>query len=115
MSKTDAPAIGDNSMSATARKILRGAVRSLEELDAEARDLNERRRDVYAEVKAKGLNPGIVRMMMRRLAMDPAALEERDATLLAYEAALRTPDPGTAVATRAGGGAREAGADEAGE
>lgn len=108
MSDRQPPVIGDNTIGKEARRILRGAVRSLEALDAEARELNERRRDIYAEVKAKGLNPTVVRMMMRRLAMDPAALAQRDATLLAYEAALQAAESGTPVATRAGAGAGEA-------
>lgn len=89
----DTPAPGHNSVDEEARSALVGVVRKLEVLDAQMRGLNSARADVFREAKNTGLDPSVIRVTLSRRRMDPEALANRDAAVLAYEAALRDLPP----------------------
>jgi uncharacterized protein (UPF0335 family) len=65
-----------------------------ERVQAEKDDLKE----IYAELKAFGLSPKIVRILVRRRAMEKAKRDEEDTLLDLYSKATGTPSPADAEA-----------------
>jgi len=73
---------------AVAAAQLRGVVERIERINAEIDDLNTGKRDVYAEAKASGFEPKIIREVIKLRKMDRDDRQERDAVLNLYLEAL---------------------------
>lgn len=71
-----------------APEMLRQYVERIERLEEEKQALMADIRDVYAEAKGHGLNPKIMRQVVKLRAMDRQELMELDAELETYRAAL---------------------------
>lgn len=69
-------------------------VERIERLIEEITALRQDVREVYAEAKADGHPPEILRAVVKRRAMDPATRQERDALLVIYEAAVGSEEHG---------------------
>lgn len=67
---------------------LRSFVERIERLEEEKAALASDIREVYAELKAMGFDPKIVRQVIRLRKMDRAELQEQEALLDTYMAAL---------------------------
>lgn len=67
---------------------LRNLVARLERLDGEASAINEDKAEVYREAKGAGLDPAIIRQLLRLRKQDPSVRIERNATLSTYMRAL---------------------------
>lgn len=77
---------------------LRLLVERIERIGEEIAGLQEDRRDVYAEAKARGFSPSIIRKVIARRAMKPEDRQMVDAELETYEAALGGGDVADAMA-----------------
>lgn len=71
-----------------APEMLRQYMERIERLEEEKQALMADIRDVYAEAKAHGLNPKIMRQVIKLRSMDKQDLMELDAELETYRAAL---------------------------
>lgn len=80
---------------------LRSVVERIERIEAEVKDLNADKSDIYKEAKSNGLDPKALRAIIAERRKDPTELQELDAMIDLYRGAL-SGDP------RAG--AREGGA-----
>lgn len=87
---TTPPAQGHNSQVMLA-DVVKQYVRRLDNLDEEIKGLNDDKREVYAEAKANGLDPRVLKIVMRRRRQDPAERDEADALVATYERALEAP------------------------
>jgi len=63
-------------------------IERIERLEEEKRALVADIKDVYAEAKANGFEPKIMRQVVRLRSMDPDLLNEQDALLDTYRDAL---------------------------
>lgn len=73
---------------AVAADQLRLFIERIERLYEEVKGLNDDIRDVYAEAKANGYDPKIMRMIVRLRAMESHTRAEQDAVLETYRQAL---------------------------
>lgn len=73
--------------------ILKGFIERVERLEAEKKDIASDIRDVYAEAKGNGLDPKIMRIIIKRRAMDAAERAEQDALVTTYARAIGEPAP----------------------
>ena len=78
-----------------ARALLRDTVKRIENLEAERAELSGLIRDVYAEAKANGLSPKILRQVVRLRKMDAADRAEQDTLRRLYCNSLGMKSPGT--------------------
>ncbi|WOF75336.1 DUF2312 domain-containing protein [Parvibaculaceae bacterium PLY_AMNH_Bact1] len=99
--------IGHNLPNAKLRKFFERLERLQDEIDA----LNGDKSELYAEAKAMGFDPKIMRIVFSRRQQDTAELQEKDAKIALYEEALSgvKKKTGTERATRA----RARGGDDA--
>ena len=67
---------------------LRLFIERIERLYEEVKGINDDIRDVYAEAKATGYDPKIMRMVVRLRAMETHTRQEQDAILETYRQAL---------------------------
>lgn len=67
---------------------LRLLIERIERLEEEKKGIAEDIRDVYAEAKAHGYDPKIMRQVVRLRKMDPSDRAEMEAVLECYKAAL---------------------------
>jgi uncharacterized protein (UPF0335 family) len=63
-------------------------IERIERLEEEKRTLMADIRDVYAEAKATGFDPKIMRQLVKMRAMDRDLLQEQDELLQTYRAAV---------------------------
>ena len=70
---------------------LRLLIERIERLEVEKKGIADDIRDVYAEAKAAGYDPKIMRQIVRLRAMDPNDRSEQDMILDTYRAALGMP------------------------
>ena len=82
------PSKGGNSGAA-----LKGFIERIENLNEEKQAISADVRDVFAEAKGSGFDPKIMRIIMKRRAMDRASREEQDALVATYAHALGEPAP----------------------
>jgi uncharacterized protein (UPF0335 family) len=68
--------------------VLKGFIERVERLEAEKKDIASDVREVYSEAKGNGFDPKIMRILIKRRAMDRAAREEQDALVATYARAL---------------------------
>ncbi len=67
---------------------LRSSIERIERLEEEKAALGGDVREVYSELKSYGLDPKIVRQIVRLRKMDRAEYQEQEALLDVYKAAL---------------------------
>ena len=73
---------------APAPEMLRQYIERIERLEEEKAGLMADIRDVYAEAKGHGLDPKIMRQVIKLRGMDKDSLMEQDAVLELYRSAL---------------------------
>ena len=73
--------------------ILKGFIERVERLEEEKKDIASDIRDVYAEAKSNGLDPKIMRIIIKRRAMAAAERAEQDALVATYARAIGEPAP----------------------
>jgi len=84
-----APAIGHNSgVDNTTAKRLKSFVERIERLEAEIKDLNGDKAEVYAEARGTGFDPKIIREVVKLRKMEEPDRKERDELLELYRSAL---------------------------
>lgn len=75
--------VGDN-----ARPQLKSLISRIENVNEELKALQDDRKEIFAEAKGSGFDPKIMRILIRRRAMDKAERDEQDAVLDLYETAV---------------------------
>ena len=80
--------IGDNGINGTAREKLRSMSRRMDNLDEEAREINEQKKELRAELKALGFDTKAFASARRKLAIDKADREEQEMLEEIYMMAL---------------------------
>ena len=78
--------------STTSAEQLRQYIERVERLEEEKRGLTADIKDVYAEAKATGFEPKIMRQIVKMRAMDRDLLNEQDALLSTYREAVGLPE-----------------------
>ena len=73
---------------ANTSELLRQYVERIERLEEEKSQLSGDIRDLYAEAKGYGLNPKVMRQVIRLRAMDSQERQESDAVLELYRSVL---------------------------
>jgi uncharacterized protein (UPF0335 family) len=73
--------------------ILKGFIERIENLNEEKRAISVDIRDIFAEAEGSGFEPQIMRIVMKRRAMDRAAVQEQDALVTTYAHAIGEPAP----------------------
>jgi uncharacterized protein (UPF0335 family) len=73
--------------------ILKGFIERIERLTEEKKDIARDTRDIYAEAKGNGFDPKIMRIILKRRAMDKAEREEQDTLVATYARSLGEPVP----------------------
>ena len=76
------------SLGGNAQGMVRSVVERVERLLEERSTINEDIKEIYAEAKDNGLEPKILRILIRRRAMDAAKRQEQDTVLDLYEHAV---------------------------
>ncbi len=59
------------------------------QLDAEAKDIAEQRKELFAEAKGRGYDTKVMKLAIKRQKRNPDELAEEEAVLEMYEEALR--------------------------
>jgi uncharacterized protein (UPF0335 family) len=77
---------------------LKALIERVEEVNSRIADEQEDRKQVFLEAKAFGLNPAIMRIIIRRRAMEKSKRDEQDALVHVYSKATGTPSPADAEA-----------------
>lgn len=85
MADEGSPAIGHNSI---AGNQLKAFIERIERLEEEKKTIAEDIKDVYAELKGTGFDAKIARTIVRLRKKDSAELQEEEALLDLYKAAL---------------------------
>lgn len=67
---------------------LKSFIERIERLESEKAEIGADVKEVYAEAKSSGLDPKIMRIIVRRRKMDAAVRQEQDALVDTYSAAL---------------------------
>ena len=67
---------------------LRSLIERVERLDEERRALGSDIRDIFAEAKSAGFDPGVLREVIRLRKKEPAEIEEQETLLDLYRRAL---------------------------
>lgn len=67
---------------------LKSLVERIETIEVEVADLNSDKKNVYAEAKATGFEPAILRRIVAERRMDPHKRNEQQALMTAYRSAL---------------------------
>lgn len=78
---------GSNMLEVTAAE-LRAFIERIEQLRAEAADIKDAEKEVFAEMKGRGYMTRPVRTIIKQRAADPAKIAEEEAVLELYKAAL---------------------------
>lgn len=78
---------GDNS-SAVAGAQLRAFFERIERLAEEKKAIADDIREVFAEAKGNGFDPKVMRIILRRRAMDKSVLDEQDTLVDLYSTAV---------------------------
>ncbi|KFH18467.1 DUF2312 domain-containing protein [Brucella abortus] len=80
--------MSDQALGGNAAKQLRAYVTRIERIEAEVAELNDGKSEVYAEAKACGFDKKVMRKLIQRRRKGREAVEEEDAILELYEAAV---------------------------
>ena len=84
----DGAGIGHNSVDPTTAAQLRQFVERIERLNAEIKDIQDDRKDVYAELKSVGFDAPTVRRIVKMREMDAEKRIEAEALLETYAIAM---------------------------
>ena len=79
----------------TSAALIKSFVERVERIEQDIKDLNDDKRDIYADAKSQGFDLPALKAVIARRRKDPDKLTEFEALVETYEAALGTP-----VATR---------------
>ncbi len=82
------PPFDPNQLSDTAREKLRLTVERIERLEEEKKEVADQIKDVYAEAKAMGYDPKILRQVVRLRKQDRDERQEQESLLETYMIAL---------------------------
>ena len=63
---------------------LRSIVERIEAIEAEIKDLNADKRDIYAEAKGNGYDPKVIKAVVAERRKDASERDEQDALFIAY-------------------------------
>jgi uncharacterized protein (UPF0335 family) len=77
---------------------LRTIVERIEQVEEEIKELNEAKREIYAEAKSNGFDVKIVRQIIRVRKEDEKTRDEADMLLDTYLQAIKTVSPKTKAA-----------------
>lgn len=88
----------DNTTNAPVHAQLKALIERIESVNEEIGTLQDDRKEIYAEAKAFGLDPKIMRIIVRRRAMDKPTRDTQDALVHVYSKATGTPSPADAEA-----------------
>jgi uncharacterized protein (UPF0335 family) len=77
---------------------LRTIVERIEQVEEEIKELNEAKREIYAEAKSNGFDVKIIRQVIRVRKEDEKKRDEADMLLDTYLQAIRTASPKTKAA-----------------
>jgi uncharacterized protein (UPF0335 family) len=77
---------------------LRTIVERIERVEEEIKELNEAKREIYAEAKSNGFDVKIIRQVIRVRKEDEKKRDEADMLLDTYLQAIRTASPKTKAA-----------------
>jgi len=86
----DVPGIGHNSdaqYKVTASE-LRAFIERVERLEAEIKDIQDQRKEVYAEAKGRGYDCGVLRKLIAERKKDPSDVSEFEAIMQLYRDAI---------------------------
>jgi len=83
----DAPSAGHN-VGGVAADRLRSIVDRIERLHEERKALSSDISDIYKEAKSAGLEPKVIRALIRERAQEPAELQEHETLLDLYRRAI---------------------------
>jgi uncharacterized protein (UPF0335 family) len=72
--------------------------RDIEQVEEEIKELNEAKREIYAEAKSNGFDVKIIRQVIRVRKEDEKKRDEADMLLDTYLQAIRTASPKTKAA-----------------
>lgn len=92
---------------------LRSFVERIEQIQEEIDALNSDKSETYAEAKADGFDPKIMKIVISRRQMDKADRDERDNLIELYEKALTGAGKGSGTKSATRARAREAEGDDA--
>jgi uncharacterized protein (UPF0335 family) len=87
---------GGGNAAPVAHAQLRSLIERIENVNEEIGTLQEDRKEIFGEAKDFGLDPKIMRIIIRRRAMDVADRLEQDALVHVYSQAVGTPSPADA-------------------
>lgn len=79
-----------SSMNSQTAKVLRSYVARVEHVEGEINDLNADKKEIYAEAKALGFDVSVLKKVIARRRVDRASVQETDAMLELYEAAVNS-------------------------
>src|ERR1700745_1525636 len=83
--KSEFPSMAEGTVAADQLRLF---IERIERLEEEKKGIADDVRDVYAEAKANGYDPRIMRMVVRLRKMETQTRQEQDAVLETYRAAL---------------------------
>lgn len=86
----------DNTTNAPPHSQLKALIERIERMNEEIGALQDDRKEIFAEAKAFGLDPKIMRIIIRRRAMDKLTRDTQDALVHVYSKATGTPSPADA-------------------
>jgi uncharacterized protein (UPF0335 family) len=72
---------------------IRSFVERIEHVDAELQELNEQKKEVFAEAKAEGFDVKILKEIIKLRKQDKEERDERDTLLDLYMRAMETAEP----------------------
>ena len=86
----------DTTTNAPVHDQLKALIERIEAVNEELGALQDDRKEIFAEAKAFGLDPKIMRIIIRRRAMEKSKRDEQDALVHVYSKATGTPSPADA-------------------
>ena len=86
----------DTTTNAPVHDQLKALIERVESVNEDIGALQDDRKEIFAEAKAFGLDPKIMRIIIRRRAMEKSKRDEQDALVHVYSKATGTPSPADA-------------------
>src|ERR1035437_6867882 len=87
---------GGGNAAPVAHAQLRSLIERIENVNSEIGTLQDDRKEIFGGAKDFGLDPKIMRIIIRRRAMDKSKRDEQDALVHVYSKAVGTPSPADA-------------------
>ena len=86
----------DNTTNAPVHEQLKALIERIETVNEGIGELQADRKEIFDEAKSFGLDPKIMRIIIRRRAMEKSKRDEQDALVHVYSKATGTPSPADA-------------------